>query len=80
MGGKFGCFTIQNEVISEKWKAIKRLKKVISNLPDLFLRWKRAKGRSLGQGRCVSWASLARWCLSRPLAQPTFPKDWGLQA
>jgi hypothetical protein len=27
MGGKSGCFTVQNEVISEKQTAIKRLKR-----------------------------------------------------
>jgi hypothetical protein len=54
MGGKSGCFTVQNEVISEKWMAIKKLKGVIPWLPGVFLRWRGAKGRSLGQGRCVS--------------------------
>jgi hypothetical protein len=78
MGGKSGCLTVQNEVISEKQRAIKRLKKVIPSLSRVFLRQRRVKGRSLGQGRCVSWARLSRWCLSNPLAHYTFPEDWGL--
>jgi hypothetical protein len=58
--------------------AIKRFKGVIPSFPGVFLRQRTAKGRSLGQGRCVSWASLAKWCLSNPLACSTFLKDWGI--
>jgi hypothetical protein len=75
MEGKSGFFTIQNEIISEKWKAIKRLKRVISNLSGVFLRQRRDKGRILGHRRCVLWASLARWHLCNPLASSTFSED-----
>jgi hypothetical protein len=38
MGGKSGCFTVQDEVISEKHMAMKRLKRVMPNLPGVFQR------------------------------------------
>jgi hypothetical protein len=68
MGGESSCLTVQNEVISEKRMAIKRLKRGES------------QGQKFGSGKMCFWGSLARWHFSNPLARSAFPEDWGLQA
>jgi hypothetical protein len=80
MGGKSGCFTVQNEVISEKLAAIEWLKSMISNLPRVFLSWRRSKGRSFIQRTCFSWTNLTRFCFNNTLPCSRFPVDSGLQA
>jgi hypothetical protein len=51
MGGKYGCFTIQNEVISEKWMAIKRLKRGETQLAWGICETEEGKGQEFGPGK-----------------------------
>jgi hypothetical protein len=80
MGGKSGCFTVQNEVISKKCTTIKRLKRGDTHLAQGVSEAKEGQGQEFGLGKMCFLGSLARWHLSNPLACSTFPKDWGLQA
>jgi hypothetical protein len=80
MGGKSGYFTIQNEVISEKQTAIKRLKRGDTQLACGVSKAEESQGQKFGPRKMYFLVQFGMVALNNPLAHSTFPKDWGLQA
>jgi hypothetical protein len=54
MGGKSGCFTIQNAFISEKWTAIKRLRKSDTQIAQGVSEAEEDQGQNFGEGKMCS--------------------------